>query len=285
MQLGIRLHDIKKAPLEERLQIAKEQGFACGHLALAKVISEYPVDDGALTPGFAFYLKRIFAENSLDVAVLGCYLNLANPNPESLKNITHRYMAHIRFASLLGAGVVGTETGAPNEEYKFEERSHSEEALEIFIRNLRPVVEYAEKMGVIVAIEPVYKHIVCNPKRARRVLDTIASPNLQIIFDPVNLLDICNYKERDAIIAEAIELLGDDIAMVHIKDFKVEGDKLISVAAGTGEMDYTQIIRFMKERKPYIHATLEDTVPENAVQAREYIQGLWDAFGEDGIVS
>ena len=27
MQLGIRLHDIKKAPLEERLAIAKEQGF------------------------------------------------------------------------------------------------------------------------------------------------------------------------------------------------------------------------------------------------------------------
>lgn len=281
MQLGIRLHDIRKAPLEERLAIAHEQGFACGHLALSKVISEYPVDDGALTPGYAMYLKRIFRENELDVAVLGCYLNLANPNPKSLAGITHRYMAHIRFASLLGAGVVGTETGAPNEEYQFEERSHSEEALEIFIKNLRPVVEYAEKMGVIVAIEPVYKHIVCNPKRARRVLDEIASPNLQIIFDPVNLLDICNYKDRDAIIAEAIELLGDDIAMVHIKDFQVSDGKLVSVAAGTGEMDYMPIIRFMKMRKPYIHATLEDTVPENAVAARAYIQALWDACRTD----
>ena len=157
MQLGIRLHDIKKAPLEERLAIAHEQGFACGHLALAKVISEYPVDDGALTPGYAMYLKKIFAENQLDVAVLGCYLNLANPNPASLAKNTHRYLAHIRFASLLGAGVVGTETGAVNEEYRFEERNHSEEALKIFINNLCPVVSYAEKMGVIVAIEPVYK--------------------------------------------------------------------------------------------------------------------------------
>ena len=234
MQLGIRLHDIKKAPLEERLAIAHEQGFACGHLALAKVISEYPVDDGALTPGYAMYLKKIFAENRLDVAVLGCYLNLANPNPASLAKNTHRYLAHIRFASLLGAGVVGTETGA------------------------------------------VYKHIVCNPKRARKVLDAIGSPNLQIIFDPVNLLDICNYKDRDAIIAEAIDVLGEDIAMVHIKDFKVENNSLVSVAAGTGEMNYDRIIRFMKERKPYIHATLENTVPENAVASREYIQRLWE---------
>ena len=84
MQLGIRLHDIKKAPLEERLAIANEQGFLCGHLALSKVISEYPVDDGALTPGYAMYLKKLFAKNGLDIAVLGCYLNLANPNEEQL---------------------------------------------------------------------------------------------------------------------------------------------------------------------------------------------------------
>ena len=276
MQLGIRLHDIKKAPLEERLAIANEQGFACGHLALAKVSSEYPVNDGALTPGFALYLKKLFAKNELDVAVLGCYLNLANPNEESLAKIKRRYLTNIRFASLLGAGVVGTETGAVNEEYKFEERNHSDEALDIFIRNVRPVVEYAEKMGVILAIEPVAKHIVCNPKRARRVLDEIASPNLQIIFDPVNLLDHSNYQNREEIFAEAIDLLGEDIAMVHIKDFVVKDNELVSVAAGTGEMDYSQIIRFMKEKKPYIHATLENTVPENAVAAREYIQNLWN---------
>lgn len=276
MQLGIRLHDIKKAPLEERLAIAREQGFSCGHLALSKVIDSYPVDDGALTPGYALYLKKIFAKNQLDVAVLGCYLNLATPDEAALAKMKHRYMAHIRFAALLGAGVVGTETGAVNREYQFEEANHSEEALEIFTKNLRQAVEYAEKMGVILAIEPVYKHIVCNPKRARRVLDEIASPNLQIIFDPVNLLDFCNYKDREEIISEAIDVLGEDIAMVHIKDFVVKDESLVSVAAGTGEMDYTKIIEFIKKRKPYVHVTLENTLPENAVQAREYIQGLWD---------
>lgn len=276
MQLGIRLHDIRKAPLEERLQIAREQGFCCGHLALSKVISEYSTADSALTPGFACYLKRIFAEAQLDIAVLGCYLNLANPNEDSLKKIWGRYMAHIRFASLLGAGVVGTETGAVNEAYKYEERNHSDEALQIFIKNVRPVVEYAEKMGVIFAIEPVFKHIVCNPKRARQVLDEINSPNLQIIFDPVNLLDISNYQNRTQIIHEAIDLLGQDIAMIHIKDFKIEDGKMVSVAAGTGEMDYSEIIRFIKNQKPYIHVTLENTTPDNAVTSRKYIQGLWE---------
>lgn len=281
MQLGIRLHDIKKAPLEERLQIAGEQGFKCGHLALSKVISEYSTADAALTPGYACYLKRIFAESQLDIAVLGCYLNLANPNEESLKKIQKRYLTHIRFASLLGAGVVGTETGAVNEAYKYEERNHSDEALQIFIKNVKPIVEYAEKMGVIFAIEPVFKHIVCNPKRARQVLDKIDSPNLQIIFDPVNLLDISNYQDRERIIHEAIDLLGQDIAMVHIKDFRIEDGKMVSVAAGTGEMDYSEIIRFIKSEKPYVHVTLENTVPENAVDSRKYIQGLWDECNID----
>ncbi|MBQ7372914.1 MAG: sugar phosphate isomerase/epimerase [Blautia sp.] len=276
MQLGIRLHDIKKAPLKERLAIAGEQGFTCGHLALSKVISEYSVSDDALTPGYAMYLKKMFAEQGIDIAVLGCYLNLATPDHEALRKNKERYLAHIRFASLLGAGVVGTETGAVNTAYAYEEENHSTESLAIFTRNIRSIVEYAEKMGVIVAIEPVYKHIVCDPIRARKVLDAVRSPNLQIIFDPVNLLDISNYENREEIFREAIDLLGDDIAVVHLKDFVRREQELVSVAAGTGEMDYTQILRFMKKRKPYIHATLENTTPENAESSRKFIQKLYD---------
>lgn len=113
MQLGIRLHDTTRLPFAERIADVHRLGFACGHLALAKVIDEFPTTDEALTPGLAMYIKNVFAENHVDIAVLGCYLNLADPRQESLEKTVHRYMAHIRFASWLGCGVVGTETGAP----------------------------------------------------------------------------------------------------------------------------------------------------------------------------
>ena len=276
MQLGIRLHDTKKLPFEERIADVHELGFACGHLALSKVISEFPTDDGALTPGLAMYIKKVFAKNDVDIAVLGCYLNLANPNSEKLVQITNRYKAHIRFASLLGCGVVGTETGAPNETYTHVPECHGEEALQTFITNLRPVVKYAEQMGVIMAIEPVWKHIVCNPKRAKRVLEAIDSPNLQIILDPVNLLDISNYKQQKEIVEEAIEILDKDVAMVHIKDFVVEGDKLVSVGAGLGQMDYTAIMKFIKDKKPYMHVTLENTTPADNIQCKNHILRLYE---------
>lgn len=275
MQFGIRLHDAVQAPIEERLKIVKEQGFTCAHVALSKVISENSVAPEALTPGYAMYLKRLFDKNELDCAVLGCYLNLANPDAAQLKAIQEKYKANIRFAAHLGAGVVGTETGAPNVEYKFEEACWNEESLQIFIRNLRPVVKYAEQMGVLMAIEPVVRHIVCNPVRARRVLDEIDSPNLRIILDPVNLLESYNYEKQDEIIDEAIELLGRDVAVLHVKDFVIKDGRLISVPVGQGQCHWDRIIPYMKKEKPYMHATLEDTKPDNAVAALNYIKGIY----------
>ena len=284
MQLGIRLHDIHTGlgpefqTMEKRAQTAREEGFTCVHLAYSKVIKGYTFDDCALTEGLAKYTRRVFEGQGLDVAVLGCYLNLAHPDPDKLKEIQSRYYGHLRVASLLGAGVVGTETGAPNAQYKMDANTHSEEALETFIRGLAPVVERAEKCGVTMAIEPVWKHIVYSPDRAVKVLEAIQSPNLRIIFDPVNLLYPGNLDERDKVIGEAMEKLCDRIAVVHLKDCVPDGDDLKSIAAGTGVMDYREILKFIKARKPYIHTTLENTTDENAVSSRMYLQEIYDGL-------
>ena len=97
------------------------------HLALQKVIKGVTFDDTAMTEGLAMHVKRVFTENSLDIAVLGCYLNLAHPDPVKLAEIRRRYFANIRVASLAGACMVGTETGAPNEAYRYEPACHGKE--------------------------------------------------------------------------------------------------------------------------------------------------------------
>jgi sugar phosphate isomerase/epimerase len=72
-----------------------------------------------------------------------------------------------------------------------------------------------------------------------------------------------------------MEKLGEHIAVIHLKDFVREGDGLRAVAAGTGEMDYRSILRFLKGYKPYVQATLENTTNDSAVQAREFLEGLY----------
>lgn len=284
MQIGIRLHDVntdlpaEQQTMEARAETAREEGFSCVHLAFSKVIPGVAFDDCALNEGLAMHTKRVFARQGLDVAVLGCYLNLAHPDPAKLAEIQSRYYGHIRVAALMGAGVVGTETGAPNAAYKMDANTHSSEALDTFVRGLAPVVECAEHYGVTIAIEPVWKHIVYDASRAVQVLDAIASRNLRIILDPVNLLYTGNIDRQEQVVSDAIDKLGDRVAVVHLKDFVREGDELRSITAGTGEMKYAPVLRFIKERKPFIQATLENTTNDNAVSAREWIARQFDAL-------
>ena len=39
-------------------------------------------------------------------------------------------------------------------------------------------------------------------------------------------------------------------------------------------MDYSAVLKFAKEKKPFIHATLENTKPENARSALVYLKGV-----------
>ena len=279
IQFGLRLHDAEQLPMEQLLPLVKEKGFTSAHLALSKAMKEYPCDPSALTPGYALYLRHLFEKNGIDVAVLGNYLNLAHPDPDAVKDMQEKYYAHIRFASLLGCGMVGTETGAPNPECKFCPECRRDKARITFIKNLKPVVRCAEQYGVTVAIEPVARHIVYDAKRARLVLDEIGSHNLQILLDPVNMLSMDNVDRREEVFAETIGLLGKDVAMIHFKDFlRQDADgQLKACGAGQGEMgDYSTIPRFAKQEKPFVFATLENTTPENAVACREFLQKQYD---------
>ena len=87
-------------------------------------------------------------------------------------------------------------------------------------------------------------------------------------------------KEKIDLIDIVFELLLKDIAVVHCKDYIVEGSELKSVAAGTGKgnpvtgggLNYPLLLKKIKEHKPYVHCTLENTVPENAVATREFME-------------
>lgn len=273
MNIGIRMHDAAPGTLRERAGFIREQGFSCVHLALSKTIDPKLMEPAAATPGLTAQVRHDLGD--IDLAVLGCYLNLTHPDEAAYRDILKKYRAHIQLARWMNAGCVGTETGNPNAGYTYDPaRSHTPEALEMFIRRVAPVVECAEHFGVTLAIEPVYTHIVHDGKAARRALDAIQSDNLKIILDPVNLLHTDNIEKRDDVIREAIDLLGEDVVIIHMKDYQRTENGLISMACGLGEMNYADILRFAKYQKPFIQMTLEDTQPDNAEAARLYLEQL-----------
>ncbi len=270
MQIGIRAHDCKKTSFEELAKNINEQGFTCIQLAPRFIFTDVPTDKGALTPGFALHIKRVLDKNDVDVAVLGCYFNIGTQDRADWNNVKEIYKAHIRFASLLGCGVVGTET------YGFDGDYTSDEALDVVIENVKEIVEYAEKMGVIFALECVHRHTICNMKRMKKVLDTVNSPNLQVIYDPINTFAPDTYQNQEDMMKEAFEILGDDIAIIHLKDFDVEDGKIVSRQIGEGIFKFDVLMKLIKERKPFIQATLEETTPETAMRSKAYVEAIYN---------
>lgn len=291
MNIGIRLHDTAGTNLAEHLAAARAQGFTCVHLALGKLIPGFKIADAPalLTDELAEAVKAELDKNGQTCVLLGCYLNLCSPDLEAHAKTVEIYKAHLRFAKKIGATLVGTETGAPNTTYSTCPECYTEEALQLFIDRVTPVVRYAEEVGQLFGIEPVIRHIVSTPERCERVLKAVNSPNLKVILDAVNLLSEDNAADANSITADGIARLGKDTALLHMKDFipyaEARGQTLkagvpntdvfsnvVSCACGLGDMDYAPLCALAKERN--IPMTLENTNPDNAVAAREHLEKI-----------
>ena len=277
MNIGIRLHDTAGATLREHLLSARAQGFRCGHAALSKTVPGFSMKEAPslLTDNFTASVKRDFDETGISCAVLGCYLTLGTPDEEEYAWMRQTYLAHLAAAPKIGALVVGTETptvsGAD---------IHSEELLALVIRRLKELCRAAEEQGALLAIEPVYRHVVCTPERAERVLDAVGSESLRIILDSVNLLSTQTHTQADALIEESLRRFGDRVSVLHMKDYRPYTDRMDDVEAlpcGTGLMDYSHLLRFAKERDG-LPMTLENTTPDTAVAAREYLERVASAL-------
>ena len=295
MNIGIRLHDTAGTNLAEHLAAAKAQGFTCVHIALGKVIPGFSMADAPrlLTDELADEIRAQLEQNGQQCVLLGCYLNLCSPDLQSHEQTVEIYKAHLRFAKRMGALLVGTETGAPNTTYETCPECYTEEALQLFIDRVTPVVRSAEEVGQLLAIEPFIRQIVSTPERCERVLQAVNSPNLRVILDAVNLLAEENAAEARAVIADGIARLGEHVSLLHMKDFIPYADprgqalldstpnaevysNVVSCACGTGDMDYAPLIALAKQHN--LPMTLENTNPMNAVAARKHLEMVGGAL-------
>jgi L-ribulose-5-phosphate 3-epimerase len=274
LTFGVRGHDFGKSSPEELARKIQSNHFTCLQLALTKAISGIDAGPGRLNPGLARHIGAVFAANRIHIAVLGCYVNLTHPDPVERATGLTRFKEHLRFCRDFGCSIVGTETGSLNADYSFHPENHGEAAFQTLLSSLASLVSEAEKFGVMVAIEAVASHVVNTPQRMKRVLDTIASDNLQVIFDPVNLLTAANYLEQDRIIEDSFELFGERIQVLHAKDFHLEAGKLQTAPAGRGHLNYPLLLKRVLAAKPYIYTLLEDTRPEFLATSRDYLTAL-----------
>ena len=278
MILGIRAHDIDCSNLNinDLSRRISQKGIKSVQLVLHKAINDFDTSVGKLNPGMANYIKNNFNKNDIQIAIMGCYINLIHPDIVERKQSIERFKEHIRYARDFGCSIVGTETGSYMADCSYDTRNNSEEAFVQCIKSIKELVEEAEKFGVLVGIEAVTTHVINSPERVKRMIDLIESYNLQIIFDPVNLLDENNYLKQNEIIERSLELFGDRIVLVHAKDFVIDDGKMVRTAPGKGLFNYELLLKKLKYSKPYINVIMEELLEEDMDDSIKTLYNIYD---------
>ncbi len=273
--IGIRAHDVGTMPVNELAKAVSMKGFRSVHLALQKAVTDFDPSLGKMSPGMAKEVKEAFLKENVYISVLGCYINPIHPDIKIRRESIERFKEHIRFARDFGCSVVATETGSMNHDCSYSPENSSSKAFEMIVDSVTELVREAEKFGTFMCIEGVTTHTVSTPQIMKKVLDRINSNNLQVLFDPVNLLDSKNYEQQHQMIQDSFDLFGDRIIILHAKDFIIEDGKKVIVPIGKGILDYPFLMKLIKKHKPGIEILIENAKPENMEDSRSYIDHLY----------
>lgn len=276
MNFSMRGHDFDAKSIEAVAKKCAEYGVYGVQLVMPKTLPDYK--DGAFTPAYAQKIKDEFDKENVKIPVLGCYINPSCTDAEVLCAQMKRFKEHLKYAHFCGAQMVGTETGYVGSECN-EKDNHTEQAYKHLLTNLKELVAYAEKLGVMIGIEGVKVFVINDPQKMRRLLDDLNSPNVLAIFDPINFIGADNYNDQDKIIDDAFNLYGDEMCVLHLKDFVIDADGNMKSALPTeGMLNTEKILRYIKQRKPDMPVVLEGTGEKDLPRVMENVQRLYDSI-------
>lgn len=276
LNLGVRAHDLNFRTPEELVQQLRKYHFAHTQFSIEKCFPDLIRDYQDCTSGLANYFNHLFTEDQLKISVLGSYVNLAASDLAIRDQAVARFQHYLRLARDFNVSLVGTETGSVGNGYTT--ANFTEEAYRRVRASVIELVKVAEMYGITVGIEAGQNHPIHSATVLKRLIDEIQSPNLRVIFDPVNLLNVENVAQQQQVVAEALELLQDKIEIVHLKDYQIVGQQLKGVPVGTGQMDYSSTLAFIKQQRPGMYTLLESTPEIDVINARRFLMNHYVAI-------
>ena len=266
IKVGIRAHDIGKMNPYDLSHAVKSYGFNGVQLVFKKAI-DHEVDFEKLDD-----IKRALNHQ---IMMLGAYFNPIHPDKAEVIKGVNQFKKHLEVANQLNASFVGTETGSlMGSPWGYVKENHNQETLDRVVEIIKDLANHAKKHNTIIAIEGAYAHVAYNPEKVKYILDLVGREHIKVTLDLFNFLHIGNYEQRDNIFLKAIDFLKNDIVIFHLKDFKVENEKLIQVGLGQGLMDYPWIIKTIKKHFNDVYLIFEGVVGEDIKTSYDFIMNL-----------
>lgn len=243
MKLGLLTAICDGMTFEEVVDFAAENGLECLEVACwpagganRRYAGVSHIDVANLTEEKAAEINAYCKSKGVEISSLAYYPNPLDPNKEKADAaIAHIYKL-MDASKMLGVNMIGTFIGR-------DPSKNVDENIELVKEVWTPIVRYAEKIGVKIAIEncpmlftndewPGGQNIMTSPANWRKVFAVLDSPNLGLNFDPSHFV----WQQMDYV--KAIYDFKDKIFHVHYKDIKMYPEKLAEVGVMATPLQY-----------------------------------------------
>jgi len=199
-------------PVRERLELAKEAGLE--GIEIPQLETQREVEE----------LAELTADVGLEIhSVMGgthWKLPLSSTDEEVRQQGVEGIKHALQVAKWAGADVVLVVPGVVNEDVSYAA------AYELARKSLTELLPTAEELGVAMLLENVWNKFLLSPLEMRDFIDSFQTPLVQAYFDVGNIL-LYGYPHQ------WVEILGERIKRVHVKDFDVNTRTFVPLLSGS----------------------------------------------------
>lgn len=244
MKLGIFAKTFPGTDPKTVLRATREAGFSAAQYNMA--CSGLAAMPDAISEDEARAVREAGLAAGVEIVALSGTYNMIHPD-RAVREAGHRRLETLAArAAAMGTRLVTLCTGTRDlhDQWREHPGNHEPDAWRDLLEAMAVAVAIAERHDVDLGIEPELANVVDGAAKARRLVDEIASPRLKIVLDPANLFETAPLEEQRRLVSEAVDLLGDRIAMGHAKDRTAAGG---FTTAGQGVLDYPHYLARLKE--------------------------------------
>jgi sugar phosphate isomerase/epimerase len=215
-------------------------------------------------------IRAALAARGIEMAAVSGTFNMIHPDAERQADGLRRLEVLAAACAGMGTSIITLSTGTrdPDNMWRRHPDNDLPEAWDDLVQSLSAALRTAERHSVTLAFEPEVSNVIDSARKARRLLDEMASPRLRVVLDGANLFHRGELSHMREILAEACDLLGGEIALAHAKDLARDGEAG-DLPAGRGLLDYDHYLRRLESagyRGPLILHGLDESQVDESVQ-------------------
>lgn len=240
MKLGIFAKTFARDSIEANLDAVRDRGFRYTQYNFA--CASLPTLPDAISPNLCRRIHAGHVERGLSMAAISGTFNIIDPDRERLEANMCRFGALAKAASVLGTRIITLCSGTRDMEDMWRRHPDNDtpSAWDEMVTSVRRMVMLASPHDVTIAVEPELSNVINSAAKARKLLDEVQSPHLKIVLDGANLYHREEAHGMHRIIDEAMDLLGPDIVIAHVKDLDGESDHAV-------RLDYDYYLHALKD--------------------------------------